>query len=166
MSLIKNNEVTNIKTGLQTKYHKTLGELKNEVPAIATITKSSSDAEVYSFLGDFPSLQEWIGDRDIKSIKEDGYKIENDIYESTVSIKRSDIEDGRLASYGTTAVMKAKAVINFQNQKVYDALKNGFTKTCFDGQYFFDTDHPLYPNADATGTATTVSNLILGTKTP
>ncbi len=37
---------------------------------------------------------------------------------------------------------------------------------CFDGQYFFDSDHPVYPSVDGTGAAATVANIAAGTDIP
>ncbi len=40
-------------------------------------------------------------------------------------------------------------------------LSQGFTTTCFDGQNFFDTDHPI---ADAAGAVSSVSNYAAGSE--
>jgi phage major head subunit gpT-like protein len=42
---------------------------------------------------------------------------------------------------------------------VFDALIKGTTTTCYDGQFFFDTDHPIDLDSDSAGT---YSNLITG----
>lgn len=44
------------------------------------------------------------------------------------------------------------------NGKVFALLKAGLTTACYDGQYFFDVDHPVYANHDGTGAATSVAN--------
>jgi phage major head subunit gpT-like protein len=47
----------------------------------------------------------------------------------------------------------------FLNRNLATLLKNGFTKTCFDGQNFFDKEHPVYAKADGTGSASDASNI-------
>src|SRR5699024_11284349 len=41
---------------------------------------------------------------------------------------------------------------------VFGLLKNGTSGTCYDGKAFFAVDHPVYPNADGSGDAESVSN--------
>nr|WP_235669647.1 Mu-like prophage major head subunit gpT family protein [Solidesulfovibrio carbinolicus] len=45
-------------------------------------------------------------------------------------------------------------------------LRLGLSTLCFDGQYFFDTDHPVNPNVDGTGAAATIANIADGTGIP
>jgi phage major head subunit gpT-like protein len=39
-------------------------------------------------------------------------------------------------------------------------MKDGFSGLCFDGQPFFDTEHPVYPKTDGTGDPESVSNIV------
>jgi phage major head subunit gpT-like protein len=127
---------------------------------LATEILSSTRSNTYGWLGDFPELREWVGDRVIKDMKESAYTIANKKYEATLGVDRADIEDDNLGVYRTRAQAMAQAVIAFFEQNVASLMKNGFTNLCYDGQMFFDSDHPLYPNKDGTGEATNVSNII------
>ena len=46
----------------------------------------------------------------------------------------------------------------FMNRKPAELISGGFTNLCYDGQPFFNTNHPVYPNTDGTGDAVDVSN--------
>jgi len=46
---------------------------------------------------------------------------------------------------------------------VFGLLASGFDSACYDGQFFFDTDHPV---TDAAGATATVSNFQGGSGTP
>jgi phage major head subunit gpT-like protein len=46
----------------------------------------------------------------------------------------------------------------FPDEQIFPLLEAGLTTECYDGQYFFDTDHPVYPKVDGTGAAVSVSN--------
>jgi phage major head subunit gpT-like protein len=48
------------------------------------------------------------------------------------------------------------------DELVFKLLKDGFTKTCFDGQFFFDTDHPV----GKPGSQVSVSNTMGGAGRP
>ena len=134
-------------------------DAKPEYKELATIIMSNSSSNTYGWLGRFPQIREWIGDRVINSIAESAYALANKKYESTLGVARADIEDDNLGIYRPLARAQANEVIAFLNRGVFSLLKNGFSTLCFDGQNFFDTDHPVYPKTDGTGTATEVSNI-------
>jgi phage major head subunit gpT-like protein len=48
----------------------------------------------------------------------------------------------------------------FMNRHLAALISGGFVNLCFDGQPFFDDEHPVYPNTDGTGDAEEVSNII------
>jgi phage major head subunit gpT-like protein len=48
----------------------------------------------------------------------------------------------------------------FMNRKLASLISGGFANLCFDGQPFFDGEHPVYPDTDGTGEAADVSNII------
>jgi phage major head subunit gpT-like protein len=127
---------------------------------LATTIQSNTRSNTYGWLGDFPRLREWVGDRVIKDMKETAYAIVNKKYESTLGVDRVDLEDDNLGVYRTRAQAEANAVISFFEQSVAALMRDGFTGLCFDGQPFFDTEHPVYPETDGTGTAEEVSNII------
>jgi phage major head subunit gpT-like protein len=129
---------------------------------LATIVTSNTSSNTYGWLGDFPHIREWIGDRVVKDIKESAYALANKLYESTLGVKRTDIEDDNLGIYRPLSRAQADEVIKFFNRMISKLLSEGFTGLCYDGQPFFDDSHPVYPNADGTGTADDVSNIVGG----
>jgi len=127
---------------------------------LATIITSSTKSNTYGWLGAFPQLREWIGDRVIKDIAEFAYQIVNKKYESTLGVDRTDIEDDNLGQYRVLAREMADEFERFMNRNVAALIAGGFTSLCYDGQKFFDVAHPVYPNADGTGEAAEVSNIV------
>ena len=127
---------------------------------IATIITSNTASNTYGWLGDFPHIREWIGDRVVKDINESAYTIANKLYESTLGVKRTDIEDDNLGIYKPLSRAQADEVVKFYNRMISKLLEGGFTNLCYDGQPFFDEEHPVYENADGTGTAEDVSNIV------
>ena len=93
-------------------------------------------------------------------MKEFSYEIENKLYEATLGIKRTDIEDDSLGQYRTLAQSEGQEVADFFWREIASLMKNGFSALCYDGQNFFDTDHPVYEKADGTGSNTQTSNVL------
>ena len=56
---------------------------------------------------------------------------------------RNDIEDDQIGVYAPMIQGLAWAARQHPDLLVFALLKAGFATACYDGQYFFDTDHPL-----------------------
>lgn len=134
-------------------------------PKVATEIKSSGSGNIYSWLGAFPMLKKWTGDRVIENMKNSDYTLKNDSYEATVGVKRADIEDDNLGIYGPMFEQMGESANEHIDINVFKALLDGFTALCYDGKPFFAKDHPLYPKEDGTGSATTFSNIVNDTVT-
>ena len=110
---------------------------------IATLVPSSTGSNRYGWLREFPRLREWLGDRIVKSISEGDYSIVNRDFESTVGVKRKSIEDDELGIYSPMMQGLGDAAAQFPDGLVFALLAAGFVTPCWDGQYFFDVDHPV-----------------------
>ncbi|MEW6386816.1 MAG: Mu-like prophage major head subunit gpT family protein [Thermodesulfobacteriota bacterium] len=97
----------------------------------------------YKFLLDFPMVREWLGDRQISSLEPKAYQIETKDWEATIEIERNDIEDEQLGLYNPIVAALAEEARKHPEKLIATLLKDGFTEVCYDGQYFFDTDHPV-----------------------
>ena len=115
----------------------------NEYTKIAEVVTSTTGEEKYGWLGELPGMREWIGARVVHGLAEHDYAIQNKDFELTVAVDRNHIEDDKLGTYGTRFKALGKAAARNPDQLVFGALKNGFTTDCYDGQFFFDTDHPV-----------------------
>ena len=130
--------------------------------AVATVVPSSTAMNTYAWLKDFPALREWIGNRVVKDMETVAYQIVNRLYESTVGVPRTAIDDDQFGHYGLLAANMGQAAAEHPERLISKAMKEGITNLCYDGQFFFDTDHPIAPNEDGTGVAVTVANYVTG----
>ncbi|MFH1595025.1 MAG: Mu-like prophage major head subunit gpT family protein [Pseudomonadota bacterium] len=112
----------------------------------------------YKFLLDFPMVREWLGDRQISSLEPKAYQVETKDWEATIEVDRNDIEDEQLGFYNPIVAALAQEARKHPEKLIADLISAGFTTACYDGQYFFDTDHPV-----GSGTA---SNFGGGSDTP
>jgi len=130
---------------------------------VATLVPSSTSQEDYGWLGDIPSMREWIGDRLINSLKDHGYSIKNRKFELTQGVDRTKVEDDQYGIYSTLFELMGDSAAKHPDELIFALLALGFSTKCYDGQYFFDTDHPVL-NAD--GSTTSVSNMQTGAGNP
>lgn len=122
---------------------------------IATTIRSTTGENRYGWMKALPGMREWIGPRTVDNLSEAAYAIVNRAFEKTVGVRRPDIEDGNLGQYAAAFRLLGEAAAALPETLVWDLLKAGFTTDCWDGQYFFDTDHPVLL---ADGTAGTFAN--------
>lgn len=115
----------------------------NEYTKVAEIVTSTTGEEKYGWLGELPGMREWIGARVVHGLAEHDYAIKNKDFELTVAVDRNHILDDLLGTYATRFKSLGKAAARNPDQLVFGALKDGLTADCYDGQYFFDTDHPV-----------------------
>ncbi len=120
-----------------------LGQATTQYGTIATTVPSSTGSEEYGWLGAFPNVREWLGDRQINGVKSHGYTIRNRDFELTVAVPRPAIEDDQYGVYTPMMTEMGRAVTAHPDQLVFNLLKDGPSTLCYDGQCFFDTDHPV-----------------------
>lgn len=155
-----------LKTTLLARWNAGLAMTAPDWKKIAKLVQSSGRSNTYEWLSQFPAFREWIGSRLHKQFKENGYNVPNRKFETTVDVKREDWEDDALGQYGALAEGAGQSASDLMNDLVFNLVGLGFTTTCYDGQYFFDTDHPVAANEDGTGAVTQVSNMQAGAGAP
>ncbi|MBI5178821.1 MAG: Mu-like prophage major head subunit gpT family protein, partial [Nitrospinae bacterium] len=109
---------------------------------LAVSVPSTTRQEEYRWLGQFPGLREWIGDRVVKDLSVDGFVIKNRDFEATVSVDRNDLEDDAIGIYSPLIQQLGETAKQHPDQLLYELLVSGFTANGFDGTSFFSASHP------------------------
>lgn len=151
---------TNLRTDWQTGFDSATAQVIHDM--LATRIPSNTASNSYGWLSQFPKMREWIGDRVFRDVSESSYQITNKLYESTVPVARTDIEDDTLGMYGLISRNAGHETRLHPTRVLANLIKAGNSTLCYDGQNFFDTDHPVYPNEDGTGVAEVQSNYAAG----
>ena len=135
--------------GFTKRFRRSSGKRYDGAPSQADLVSMRVPSEGrsvdYKWLGDFPMMQEWLGDRVIKDLSAFHYEITNKDFESTVEVdqqRHRGRPDRGLHSDDPGACPIGPAAPG--PARVRTLLKLGFRRRrCFDGQYFFDDDHPI-----------------------
>lgn len=130
---------------------------------IATTINSTTKSNEYGWLGKSPRFREWIGDRVINAMAKHGYTLTNRSFENTIGVDRDDFSDDNLGIYAPLFEELGASALSFPDELIFALLKLGFVTNCYDGQYFFDTDHPVL---DENGKVYSVANTDGGTGAP
>ena len=161
--LVNAQNLNSLRVGFSTAFQNGLGQAAPMHDRVATIVNASQKEQKYGWLGKIPSVREWIGARAVQNLEQHDYSIKEKPWELTIGVDRDDIETDNLGIYTPMFTEMGLSTGSKWDQLVFDLLKSGFTTTCYDGQYFFDTDHPVL---DADGNVTSVANTDGGTGTP
>lgn len=124
---------------------------------VASLIQSGTKIEDYAWLGEVDNMRLWDGPKIVNRLKAYEYSLTNQDFEKTYAVKKNDIKDDKYGVYASYADRLAETVKRWRDDLVWDALQAGTTTNCYDGQFFFDTDHPVGKN-----TTTNVSNINTG----
>lgn len=160
--LINGANIASLYQGFNTSFNKGLQSAPSRYKNVAMVVPSTTMETTYGWLGQFPKLREWVGDRVIKNLAAHSYAVKNKLFEGTVSVKRTDVEDDQYGIYGPLMEEMGRAAGDHPDELIFTLLGSGFGTPCYDGQYFFDTDHPVGGEEGVT----TVSNLQAGAGAP
>lgn len=129
--------------GFKTAFQSGFSGVTPMYTSICTVVTSTASEETYGWLGDMPKLREWIGDRQVRSLQSKGYSIRNRKFEATIGVIRDDIEDDKLGLYTPRFQMLGESAAKHPEEVAFELINNATALNCYDGQYFFDTDHPV-----------------------
>lgn len=152
-----------LRVGFKTHFQQGLAQAPSQWPRIATEVPSSVREEKYGWLGKLPGVREWTGPRLVQNLAEHDYAIKNKPWELTIGVDRDDIQDDNLGMYGPLFQEMGASTGAHVDTLVFSLLKAGFSTACYDGQNFFDTDHPVI---DENGAIVTVANTDGGAGAP
>ncbi len=122
---------------------------------IALTVPSTAEQEVYAWLGAWPKLREWLGDRVISNLKAQDWTIKNKDWEATIAVPRNKILFDTYSIFRPMFGAMGAAARMHPDEIVADLLNNGFTNKGYDTKTFFATDHPVgkttYSNKNSGG---------------
>lgn len=132
-----------LRTGFRLDFTKGLKLATSNYALLTEQVNSSTKIETYGDLGDFPLFREWIGEKRIKEIEERAYQLANRDFERTIGIHKNKIKDDNLGLIGPQVRGWGTAGGDLWDKLTFEALAAGHERECYDGQNFFDTEHPV-----------------------
>ena len=141
--IINQANLSGIYKSFSTIFNQAFDVAPSQRDLVSMTVPSGGKSVDYKWLGDFPMMQEWLGDRVIKDLSAFHYEVINKSYEATIEVDRDDIADDQIGVYTPMIQGLGQAAKVHPDLLVFALLAAGFETLCFDGQYFFDTDHPV-----------------------
>jgi phage major head subunit gpT-like protein len=161
--LVNAANLDSLRVGFSTAFQGGLGMASSMHTRVATVAPASQKTQKYGWIGKIQGAREWIGPRAVQNLAQHDYSITEKPWELTIGVDRDDIETDNLGIYAPLFTEMGQSTGAKWDELVFAQLKAGFDTPCYDGQYFFDTDHPVL---DAAGAVTSVANTDGGGGTP
>jgi len=151
MSVITPQRVSAFFLGLQTKFNQAFKDTKLRYDAITTQTDSATESEIQAWMARQMKMRPWVGERILNDVAARAQQLDNKPYEASFKVPRAKIADDKLGIFSPLMEELARAAKHWPDRLVWDALKAGENATGYDGQGFFDTDHPVNMDDPASG---------------
>jgi phage major head subunit gpT-like protein len=110
-------------------------------PRVCTSRPSSGADEEYAFLGSMPGMREWLGERKFQELRGGKFTLANKLWEDSILLEKTDIEDDRLGMYSDALNSLADEASYHPDQIRTELLIAGESTATWDNQFFYDTDH-------------------------
>jgi phage major head subunit gpT-like protein len=111
------------------------------IEAISNYFTSDQESETYKWLGQSPVMREWVGGRQAKGFLTNGLTIENKHFEGTLELNVKDLRRDKTGQIIVRINEFADRTNAHWAQILSKLINNAESTVCYDGQYFFDTDH-------------------------
>lgn len=111
------------------------------VNLVSNYFESDQASERYAWLGQSPAYREWIGGRQAKGLPESSFEIVNKHYEATLEILKRDLRRDKSGQAMVRIADLAERDNSHWASLLSALIAAGAATDCYDGQYFFDTDH-------------------------
>jgi phage major head subunit gpT-like protein len=108
---------------------------------ISMLFNSDQGGEEYVWLGQTPAMKEWVGGRLAKGFTENGFTLKNKHYEATLEVRVPDLRRDKTGQVMVRIQELAQRTNSHWASLLSALIVNGASNVCYDGQFFFDTDH-------------------------
>lgn len=133
------------------------------IPGAARLFESNQESETYKWLGMAPQMREWVGGRQPRGFRENGITIANKRYEATLEVSLDEIRRDKTGQVMARVQELAERTNAHWASLLSALLIAGESTACYDGQFFFDTDHS---EGDSGSQSNDITNDITTTTAP
>lgn len=111
------------------------------VTSVAMRMDSTQATEEYGWLGASPAMREFIEGRSPQELAENSFTVSNKDYEGSIQIWSKDMRRDKTGQIQIRVNQLADRANDHPAKLLSTLIVNAESAACYDGQYFFDTDH-------------------------
>ena len=111
------------------------------VEPLSNVFRSDQASEEYKWLGTSPILRQWVGGRQAKGFRENGFTIKNKTWEATLEVLVDEIRRDKTGQVMMRINQLAERANSHDAKLLSSLIVSGESALCYDGKYYFATDH-------------------------
>jgi phage major head subunit gpT-like protein len=128
--------------GLRALFRQTVIQATAEYAKLCEVLESDSDSESAHWLGAIGPYEDWTDELPIRDLARYKFTIQNKRMGKAIQVERTALRVDRLGLLKPKIVELAIRGAQVPDKLVLQKLLlSGFTSKCYDGQFFFDSDH-------------------------
>jgi phage major head subunit gpT-like protein len=139
--VVNAQSIAGLYKSFNTIFNEAMAAAKPQYLQVAMVVPSTTKENAYVWLGAWPKMREWLGERFFHKLKAYDYSIKNKKFETSVEIEEDDIEDDNYGIYRPMVQSMGYSAQMHPDELVFALLNNAFTALGYDGKAFFATDH-------------------------
>lgn len=143
--LVTKQAIDNLNTGFSAIFGAAWRSTPSWAAQLAMTVPSATRTNTYGWMKRLLKMRKWDGPRLIQNLDTHAYLLENDPYETTVGVKKWDIQDDQVGVFAPVVQEMGRVGAKWPDQTLKSVLQAGTTQNCFDGTPFFGNAHPLDP---------------------
>lgn len=134
-------KATVVLDNLTATFDKQVRSINSFYPTICTQVDSDGESETYGWIADMPGMREFLGERKFHELSSATYALTNKLWENSLAIPKTKIEDDRMSMFGPIMQQLALKAMLHPDELLFQVLVSGETELCYDEKSFFATDH-------------------------
>ncbi|CAH1387027.1 Mu-like prophage major head subunit gpT family protein [Candidatus Nitrotoga sp. M5] len=111
------------------------------INGVSNLFSSDQESETYAWLGMSPAYREWVGGRQASGLTETSIAIKNKHFEATLEVAVRDVRRDKTSQIMVRVQDLADRSTTHWGSLLSTLIVAGESTACYDGQYYFDTDH-------------------------
>lgn len=169
-TVVRTSALEALRTGLNTSYLEAYNSQRDTVFSQVCTPVTSTKKKLLLAIADMlPQLREWTGERKFHNAAEHSVELTNPHYELSMEVDADDVDDDEYAGYLLQSAGLGERAAVHPDVLLANLAQNAHNIIGFDGQNFYDTDHPIdvknnvgaQSNYEASGRALTAANFEL-----
>jgi phage major head subunit gpT-like protein len=128
------------------------------VDGYCTTMPSATKENLYHWIAQLPGMKEWVGEFMLENVSLRDYTVRNKIYKEAIKLDKWDVKNDQHGAFSPIVDAFGQAVRRWPDEVMAAVAEAGKSTNCYDGQWFFDTDHPIC--LDDPGLGTFSNNLV------
>jgi phage major head subunit gpT-like protein len=139
--LINKETIHAVNDGFKKIFNDVIETYKGDYEKVSTVVTANSITVNYAWIGEFPKMREWIGERVIKDLTAHSYSITRKKFELTIGVDVDDIKGDNLGIVKPRILTMAQEAQAHYDELIFELLEaNG---NCYDGKKFFAANHSV-----------------------